>query len=282
MRQDDVGDDATMIPLKQKQRIQEQVQQGKVVCLTGAGISAESGIPTFRGEGGLWDRYNPQTYATPDGLLSVLRTRPHDLANFIVDFYSVLLNAVPNPAHAALACLEKDGLLEAIITQNIDNLHQDAGSKNVVELHGNSFRLLCMGCQEKIKIAKDRMREFTQFLLRSKGSYMKVLETLSRYFPRCRCGSRYRIDIVMFGEALPDEALHRAYQQLDACDTLLLVGSSFTVHPAASLPVYAKKKGAFLIEVNNESSELSHLCDVRIPYRASEAIPFLLNVIKGA
>ena len=269
-----------MIPEDTKAIIKKKLKKGRIVCLTGAGISAESGIPTFRGTGGLWEKYNPQTYATPEGLLSVLRTRPHRLAEFIIDFYSVLLEARPNAAHTTLALLEKEGIVSSVITQNIDNLHQEAGSRRVIELHGNSYRLVCMGCRKKITVEKERMKEFTRLLHQSKGSYYKVLETLSRYFPRCHCGGRYRIDIVFFGESLAQDQLQEAYAELETCETLLLIGSSFIVYPAAELPLHAKKHKATLIEINSEPSALSAICDYTLTVKASEGLPYLLQVLK--
>jgi len=113
-----------MIPQETRNYIKNNFKEGRVACLTGAGISAESGIPTFRGKGGLWERYDPQVYANAAGLVSTLRTHLEELVNFIVDFYSVLLKASPNPAHRALAVLEKENILSSTITQNIDGLHR--------------------------------------------------------------------------------------------------------------------------------------------------------------
>lgn len=270
-----------MISKEKKEFISKRLKEKDIVCITGAGISAESGIPTFRGKQGLWGKYEPRTYATPEGLLSVLRTRPHDLANFIVSFYSGLINADPNAAHRALSSLEKKGFLNTIITQNIDNLHQEAGNRHVIELHGNSYRLVCMGCQHKLILDKKRLKEFTELLKEAHGSYYKILEALSRYFPRCRCGNRYRIDIVFFGETLPEEALAMAYAQLKDCKTLLLIGSSFVVHPASSLPLYAKEKGAVLIEINEEPSALSGYCDIHLLGKASEIMPEIMKLAEG-
>lgn len=254
-------------------------KKGKVVCLTGAGISVESGIPAFRGKGGLWERYDPQIYANSQGLTATLRMRPQDLVNFIIDFYSVVIKARPNPAHLALSELEKKGLLAGIITQNIDDLHSQAGSSNIIELHGNAFRIRCMSCQKAISLEKERLKEMIGLLEKSRHSHIKLLRVLSRYFPRCDCGSRYRIDIVLFGEMLPQKELARAYSHLDNCDTLLLVGSSLVVHPVTTLPLYARERGAKLIEINNEKSALSGLCDYRIRSKASEVLPKILETL---
>lgn len=248
--------------------------------MTGAGISAESGIPTFRGKGGLWERYDPEDYANASGLISTLRTHPQYLANFIVDFYSLLLKARPNPAHYALAALEKENILSGTITQNIDGLHRQAGSQNLIELHGNAFRMRCMGCSKTVIFGKDKLREMIELFKINKDSYIKILKVLSRYFPRCAtCGLRYRIDIVLFGEMLPQDELSRAYKQLNNCDALLLIGSSLLVYPAAGLPLYAKERGAKIIEINNEPSRLSGLCDYIISGRASEVLPEILGVL---
>ena len=280
MRQDDVGNNAKMIPQEVRNYIKNNFKEGRVACLTGAGISAESGIPTFRGKGGLWERYDPQVYANTSGLISTLRTHPQDLANFIVDFYSLLLKAHPNPAHRALAILEKENILSSTITQNIDGLHKQAGSQNVIELHGNAFRIRCIQCSKTIVFENDKLREMIELFKINNDSYIKILKVLSRYFPRCAtCGLRYRIDIVLFGEILPQDELSRAYKHLNNCDVLLLIGSSLLVYPAADLPLYAKVRGARLIEINNEPSALSGLCDYIITGRASEVLPEILGVL---
>ncbi len=256
-------------------------KKGKVVCLTGAGISAESGIPTFRGRGGLWEKYDPEIYAYGDRLVSLLRTHPKGLVNFIVDFYSVILPARPNPAHLALVDLEKKGILSYVITQNIDNLHKESGSSNIIELHGNAFRLRCMGCRQKVIFEKERIKELIQLLKDNQDAHFKILKVLSRYFPRCQCGCRHRIDVVLFGEMLPADELSMAYRELDKCNTLLIIGSSMLVHPAASLPLYAKEKGAKLIEINSEPSCLSQICDYRISGKASEVLPEILDMLEN-
>lgn len=254
-------------------------KKGKVVCLTGAGISVESGIPAFRGRGGLWERYDPQVYANSEGLAATLRMRPQDLVNFVVDFYSVILKARPNPAHLALSNLEKKGILSSIITQNIDNLHKQAGNNNVIELHGNAYRIRCMSCHKTVSLEKDKFKEMIELLKASRHSRIRILKALSRYFSRCHCGSRYRIDIVLFGEMLPQKELSLAYKHLDNCNTLLIIGSSLVVYPVATLPLYAKEKGVKLIEINNEKSALSDLCDYRIMGKASEILPKVVETL---
>jgi NAD-dependent deacetylase len=263
-----------------KRYIQNSFRNGNVIAFSGAGISAESGVPTFRGSGGLWERYPPQDYATTGGLISVFRKHPQDIVDFVIDFYSLLLKARPNPAHYALMVLEKESILNACITQNIDNLHQMSGSRNVIELHGNAFRIRCMGCSKTIVFERDRLKEMMQLLQRSRNSRIKLLKVLSRYFPRCACGSRYRFDIVLFGEMLPERELSLAYKYLDNCKTLLIIGSSLAVYPAAGLPLYAKERRAKLIEINNERSPFSDLCDYRIAGSAGSAMVEILKTLE--
>lgn len=271
-----------MIHEKVKDYVRNNFKKKKVVCLTGAGISAESGIPIFRGKGGLWEKYDPDIFANAEGLTSLARTHLQQLVDFVVDFYCLLLKARPNPAHLTLSVLEKENILNSVITQNIDNLHQQAGSRNVIELHGNAYRIRCRQCQRKITLEKDRLKEMVELLKVNRGARIKLLKILSRYFPPCSCGSRYRIDIVLFGEMLPQDALEQAYKYLNNCDTLLLIGTSLAVYPAASLPLYAKEKGAKLIEINSEATALSQICDYKIIGQASEVLPEILKVLNYA
>lgn len=268
-----------MISPELKKFILDNFKNQSVVCLSGAGISYESGIPTFRGKDGLWSRYDPQTYSTAEGLASVLRRYPGKFVDFIVDLYSVLQKARPNDGHLSLMILEKEGILSAVITQNVDNLHQKAGSRNVIELHGNAHRIKCPNCQNTLTLEEDRITEMLKLLKRNKGSRIKLLRVLSRYFPRCKCGSRFRIDIVLFGEMLPQEAMSSAYRELDRCKVLLLVGTSLAVYPAAGLPLYAKKHGAALIEINNQPSALSQYCNYRIISDSGKALSEIVNIL---
>jgi NAD-dependent deacetylase len=269
-----------MIPQETGKFIKASFKKGPVVCLSGAGISAESGVPTFRGEGGLWMKYPPETYAYPEGIVSVLRQHPRALADFVCDFYSALLNARPNQAHLALTLLEKSNVLQAIITQNIDNLHQESGSRSVIELHGNAFRIRCNGCGKTFSLEKERIAEFTKLLAKERDSRLGVMRVISRYFPRCaHCGERFRTDIVLFGEMLPEDTLKKAYEVLDGCSVLLIVGSSLLVYPAASLPLYAKQKGAWLIEINNEPSALSSICDYFLKGSAGMLLPEIVRLM---
>ncbi|MCX5708802.1 MAG: NAD-dependent deacylase [Candidatus Omnitrophica bacterium] len=256
------------------------LKKGKIVCLTGAGISYESGIPTFRGNGGLWETYDPEVYGNMPGLVSIFRKSPEKLVGFISDFYNVLLQAKPNPAHLCLSYLEKSSLLKAVITQNIDNLHQQAGTRSIVELHGNAFRVRCRSCGATLKLEKDRVKEMVSLLKKARSSRVEVLKIFSRYCPRClKCKGRFRIDIVLFGEQLDETDLSRSRELLDDCRALLIVGSSLVVYPAASLPLYAKERGAKIIEINSQPSALSDICDFKIMGAATEILPEIIRVL---
>ena len=284
MRQDDVGDNVKMskkelFPKEAQKFILEHFPRGNLVCLSGAGISAESGIPTFRGKGGLWEKYDPERYGHAEGLARLFKEDPAGVTRFIIDFYSVLLPAQPNPAHLALALFEKRDLLTACITQNIDNLHVRAGNRNCIELHGNAFRIRCSGCQKKIDLEKDRIREMVTLLGAAGNSRIRILKLFSRYFPCCKCGGRFRSDVVLFGEVLPQDQLSKAYHCLDECKVLLLIGTSLAVYPAAGLPLYAKTKGAKLIEINNEETPFSGLCDIKIREKTGIVLPEILKLL---
>lgn len=243
-------------------RLKALFSEGQVVCLTGAGISEESGIPTFRGEGGLWERYDPEIFAYAQGLTSLLAKRPQVLADFLIDFYSLLTRAEPNPAHRILAALERNSVVSAVITQNIDSLHQRALSRRVIELHGNAYRLRCMRCGRKVTFEVDRVREMVATLKKTRLDRRQLLKILSRYFPVCACAGRFRIDVVFFQEPLPQDSFQEAVDLVTHCRTLLIVGTSLAVYPAAHLPHYAKQQGARLIEINQEETSFSSLCDL--------------------
>lgn len=261
-----------MLTPKVKEYIKNNFPKGDVVCLTGAGISLESGIPVFRGKGGLWERYDPQIYGYLEGLSSLFKTTPKKVIDFVVDFYTLILKASPNPAHRILSFLERQAVLKSIITQNIDNLHQEAGSRNVIELHGNAYRIRCSECFNKLILEKERLKEFIKLLKKYRSRRIRLLKILARYFPRCGCGGRFRIDVVLFGENLSDSALAEAYRQLDNCRTLLILGTSLEVYPAANLPFYAKEKGAKIIEINPQPTSFSEYCDYQIRGPASKVM----------
>jgi len=204
----------------------------KVVALTGAGISVESGIPDFRGPSGLWEKFDPMEYATIDAFIA----NPQKVWAMLKEMGSLVERAEPNPAHIALAQLEKMGLLSSIVTQNIDNLHQAAGSKRVIEFHGNSSKLLCLSCGRLVD-----QKEI-------------VLESLP---PRCSCSGVLKPDVVFFGEAIPWKAHLEAKEEAGSCELMLVVGTSAVVAPACDLPLIAKRAGATIVEVNLEETQLT-------------------------
>jgi NAD-dependent deacetylase len=205
----------------------------KVTALTGAGISVESGIPPFRGKGGLWEKIDPMEVATIDAFL---RDPAKVWTVLVRDMKGVVEAAAPNDAHRGLAQLESMGLLATIITQNIDGLHQAAGSRDVIEFHGTFAWQRCMDCGDRVETA--------------------VVDT-SRIPPRCNCGGIFRPDCIFFGEMIPPAHLARSQQVAAACDVMLVVGTSATVQPAAMMPVIAKENGAAVIEINTEPTPLS-------------------------
>jgi len=218
-----------------------------VVALTGAGVSTESGIPDFRGPNGLYSKYPENVfdidyfYADPEGFYRFWRE-----ALFPMN------EAKPNVVHTLLAELEAQRLLKAVVTQNIDGLHQKAGSKNVIELHGNIFEYCCAKC--------GRTQRFE--------TVKKLLE--SNPVPRCNCGGLIRPNIVFFGESLPMHALSEATLHAQECDLMIVLGSSLVVYPAAQLPIIAKEHGAALFIVNRGRTGLDDLADFKFDVNLSD------------
>ena len=196
------------------------------VALTGAGISAESGIPTFRSKGGLWEKYDPMIYAS----IEAFREDPSKYWTIRGEFIRSYDTYQPNQAHLALAELEEMGIVRHVITQNIDGLHRKAGSRNVTEIHGSLRETYCLQCGKEF-IAPH------------------VPEGLP---PHCDCGGVLKPNTVLFGERLPEGALETAYHQSATCKLMLVFGTSAVVQPAASLPVLARQKGAKIVELNIE------------------------------
>ncbi len=254
--------------------IKKILKKGNIVAITGAGISEESGIPTFRGKGGIWEKYDPSIYANIPGLIGVFLFKPDRVRNFILEFYETIHNASPNNAHYALSLMEKSGILNSVITQNVDNLHQRAGSKNVIELHGNMLHFKCTNCSNKFELDEKKLEELINRLKRASRR-----EILKLILPKCECGGRYRVDVVLFGESLPSDELSKAYMEIENARTLLLIGTSGIVYPAASLPYYAKDHGAILIEINPIHSALSDIADYSILKKASIAMSEILNLL---
>ncbi len=269
-----------MCRLEEVARLVTRAQRG--VALTGAGISEESGVPTFRGGGGIWQSYSPAIYANPLGLVSALLLRPGKIASFVGQIFSTILSAEPNPAHIVLAEMEETGLLSSVITQNVDNLHQAAGSKNVIELHGNLLRLRCMRCRRRQLMDMEELHRAVESLSYKRLPRLEILRLLSKFFPRCGCGGRCRLDVVLFGESLPPDEFSLACHEIENCDLLLLIGTSGIVYPAASLPYLAKAKGAKLVEINLQVSALSAISDHLLIGKAADLLPRIANLLGEA
>lgn len=228
----------------------------KVVVLTGAGISAESGIKTFRDPDGLWSKLDPQELASMDGFLS----NPDHVWEWYQQRYDVLKNSQPNPGHYALVEMEAMYPDFSLITQNIDRLHQRAGSKKVYELHGNMEENFCQKCK-------------TPYFGETKLPNGKV--------PRCpECGGYIRPAVVWFGENLPEDALFASERAARRCDVCLSVGTSGAVYPAAGIPLIAKQCGAFVVEINPNATELTSYMDILLKGPSGEVLPLLVEMIK--
>lgn len=246
---------------QQLERAAEIVAQSSyLIALVGAGLSKESGIPTFRGGDGLWDKHGePPMDGYQRFLADPARWWAQRLAEQerMSDFGKAIEEAKPNPGHVALAEMERLGLLKHIITQNIDNLHQEAGSVAVTEIHGNRTKMRCVGCGRRWK-----REEF-------------VTDEVP---PRCpHCQGLVKSDTVMFGEPIPQDALESCFHEAQRADAVLLAGTSAVVYPAAEFPLIAHRRGARLIEVNPQETPLSHICAAVLRASSGAALPALVE-----
>ncbi len=246
------------------------------VAFCGSGVSAESGISTFRDPGGIWDRLNPMEMGTPEGMLSVLNKNPGKVLPVFLELLDVFERAECNPGHRVLADLEKIGILKKVITQNIDNLQQEAGSSSVIEVHGNLFRMACLSCGKKVKVGR---KSFVSGLKAKLGAIRDfTLPALLPLAPRCdSCGSIMRPDVVMFGEAVQE--LPHAFAAARSCDVLLVLGTSGVVYPAAEIPFETKKQFADIIVINPNENPFCDITDVYLPMKTGEALPAIWDAI---
>ncbi|MEK0330295.1 MAG: NAD-dependent deacylase [Nitrosopumilus sp.] len=225
----------------------------KIVFVTGAGISQESGIPTFRGKDGLWRNYDAMKLATIDAF--------YDNPKLIWEWYNErrknIFAAQPNLGHKAIAELEKYTEV-VVLTQNIDGLHQKAGSSEVLELHGSIIKIKCSVCDFKDEI-------ITEF---------------SEVPPLCKCGNILRPDVVWFGESLPQDIWQKAMIFASQCDLMIIAGTSLVVSPANTLPIYAKQNNAILIEINPENTEMSSEMDLIIRNTSAITLPEFVSMFK--
>ena len=230
----------------------------KVVAFTGAGISVESGIPDFRGPSGLWEKFDPMEYAT----IEAFHANPQKVWAMLREMAVLLDRSRPNPGHRALAHLEEMGRLSSVITQNIDYLHQEAGSKRVIEFHGTSKNLVCLLCGRLY----DRRRV--------------RLEPLP---PRCACSGVLKPDFVFFGEPIPWGAQLEAKEEAGSCDVMLVIGTSAVVSPACDLPVMAKRRGAVIVEINLEETQLTqYISNWILKGSASEVMSRIVGALGGS
>ena len=237
------------------------VRSGKVLVLTGAGISVDSGIPDFRSAGGLWTRFPIEEYAT----VEAFRADPRKTWRLFSEVSATLGAASPNRGHEALARLERGGKLLGIVTQNIDGLHQAAGSARVVEYHGSTARLACLSC------AKTFARDAAPAWEEPAG------EGLPR-IPLCGCGAVLKPDIVMFGEMIPYDAQRASRRMIEEAQCCLVCGTSALVHPAAAIPQRVAENGARVIEVNLEPTPLTKaFTDVFLQGGTSDVLPALAD-----
>ncbi|HLX13384.1 MAG TPA: NAD-dependent deacylase [Bacteroidota bacterium] len=241
-----------MLAIFSKRLLEKLESTERIVVFTGAGISAESGVPTFRGAEGLWNKFKPEELANFDAFLQ----NPELVWEWYKYRKTVMKTVEPNPGHRAIAEMERIFPSAIVVTQNIDNLHRRAGSSHVFELHGNIDRNYCIDCGQPH--SNDEI--FAQ-----------------ERAPRClKCGGMVRPDVVWFGEMLPVDVWEESVKAVESAEIFLSVGTSGVVYPAASLPSMARRAGAFTVEINIEPTDLSGSFSECIPGKAGDILPQLL------
>lgn len=231
--------------------IQTLRKASRIVVSTGAGVSAESGVPTFRGEDGIWRKMNPEELASIDGFMR----NPQIVWEWYQYRRSVMQKAKPNPGHYAIAEMEKIFPEMTLVTQNTDGLHEHAGSTRILELHGNITRNKCFAC----------------------GKAYTAKIDCDAPLPTCACGGLIRPDVVWFGEMLPEATLHAAVQATEEAEVFFSVGTSAIVQPAASLPMLARRHGAFVVEVNLEPTSHTPAVDLFLQGKSGEVLPEIIR-----
>jgi NAD-dependent deacetylase len=228
----------------------------KVAVLTGAGISAESGVPTFRGSEGLWAKFKPEELATVEAFMG----NPKLVWEWYLHRRELMSQVSPNPGHLALVEMENYFEDFTLITQNVDGLHRMAGSKNLLEIHGNIQKNKCFDCG----------RAFEGDINLDSGG-----------LPSCRCGGKIRPDVVWFGEMLPEKEIEAAFEAAMRAELFFSCGTSGLVHPAASMPMTARRNGAYLVEINLEPTPLTEFANFSIKGKSGEILPEIVRILKG-
>ncbi len=238
------------------EKVVERLAQAKsLLVITGAGISAESGIPTFRGADGLWKNYRAEELAT----LDAFERDPVTVWEWYDWRRGIIGKAEPNPGHLAIKELEDMFENFLLITQNVDGLHGRTGIKNIVEIHGNLWRTRCT---------------------REGKTCMLMDVPLRSIPPKCDCGAILRPDVVWFGESIPSHALELSFSVLEQCDTLIVVGTSGVVYPVASFPQTVKDNGGYVVEVNVEPTPISAIADASLYGNSGDILPMLVKWLR--
>ena len=228
----------------------------RILFFTGAGISAESGIDTFRGEGGLWNKMKPEELASMNGFMK----NPDLVWEWYQYRRKIVHDTGPNPGHITIAEFEKYYDMVTVVTQNVDNLHRRAGSSNILELHGNIERNFCIDCKTYYGVE----------------DFIDTTEA-----PKCpNCEGMIRPDVVWFGEMLPQDVFTEAELKAEMSDICFIVGTSAVVYPAAYIPISAKQGGSYLVEINIEPTEISSSVDFSIQGKSGEILPEILELVK--
>jgi NAD-dependent deacetylase len=237
------------------------LNSSEAIALTGAGVSTESGIPDFRGEGGIWEKYKPEIY----GNIKSYIEDPSKFWKLAEKVAPKLFSAEPNAGHIALAELEDMDIIKALITQNIDELHQDAGSVIVYEVHGNINRFTCFGCRASY----------------TKDQVMRKLKKEKNYPPLCdMCSAPLKPSVVLFGESLPKFEIYQSQALAEKADVMLIAGSSLSVDPVADLPLYTLSNGGKLIIVNDEPTHLDDKAEVILHHKTGNILPLIVEEVK--
>lgn len=249
---------------KLKQVAQWVIHAKRTVVFGGAGLSTESGIPDFRSPGGVWDRYDPKDFYFQKFLASeASREKYWQMAT---EMYEPMKKAQPNPAHLAIAELEKLGKLDCVITQNIDGLHHKAGNseERIIELHGTAMHVTCLNCKKRYD------RDGIQERLR-KGTKVPYCDD---------CGGPLKPATISFGQSMPERETGEAYHRSSTCDLFIVIGSSLVVQPAASMPLVAKRNGAKLVIINRDSTPYDDMADMVIHGQAGSTMTNILESVK--